>query len=51
MRRYYISQRFCITLYVGITFRNVYYIMRFNTRPRHALLHALDVPNTEGRVK
>ena len=32
MRRYYISQRFCITLCVGITFRNVYYIMRFNTR-------------------
>ena len=32
MRRYYISQRFCITLCVGITFRNVYYIMRFNSR-------------------
>ena len=32
MRRYYISQRFFITLCVGITFRNVYYIMRFNTR-------------------
>ena len=32
MRRYYISQRFCITLCVGITFRNVYYIMRFNRR-------------------
>ena len=35
MRRYYISQRFCITLCVGITFRNVYYIMRFNTRHFH----------------
>ena len=32
MRRYYISQRFYITLCVGITFRNVYYIMRFNRR-------------------
>ena len=32
MRRVYISQRFCITLCVGITFRNIYYIMRFNTR-------------------
>ena len=36
-RRYYISQRFCITLCVGNTFRNVYYIMRFNTRPSNML--------------
>ena len=39
MRRYYISQRFCITICVGITFRNVYYIMRFNTRT-HIYVHA-----------
>ena len=32
MRRYYISQRFCITLCVGITIRNVYYIISFNMR-------------------
>ena len=35
MRKYYISQGFCITLCVGITFRNVYYIMHFNTRGCH----------------
>ena len=39
MRRYYFSQRSCITLCVGITFCNVYYTMRFSRRfTKHPLL-------------
>ena len=57
MRRYYISQRFCITSCVGITFRNVYYIMRFNTRAWNHIVYApiyapipAFLPNRVGRT-